>query len=95
MYFYLTTNVNSCEPDILKSIPYVHIKCKTDGSHTAIVSATQIEDVALEEKTKEEMKTILDAWIDTENENPDTDSQGNLVLQRFISLDGVAELVDG
>lgn len=95
MFFYLTTNVNSCEPRILLSTPHVHIKCKTDGSRTALVSNTRIEDAALEEKTKEEMQTILDAWINEENENPDINSQGNPVLQHFINLDGIVGLVNG
>jgi hypothetical protein len=59
------------------------------------VSNTRIEDAALEEKTKEEMQTILDAWINEENENPDINSQGNPVLQHFINLDGIVGLVNG
>jgi hypothetical protein len=95
MFFYLTTNVNSREPEILLAKPYVHIKCKTDASRTAIVSNIQIEDVGLEVKTKEEMQAILDSWINEENENPDTNSQGNLVLQRSIDLEGIMGLVNG
>ena len=57
MKFYLTENTNKNEPTI--DCDYVHIKAKTDGSQTAIISEDLIIHEDVEEKGQEELKTIL------------------------------------
>ena len=86
MRFYVTTNNNGREPDTLFGIDYIHIKAKSSGENTAIVSEVNIYDNDIEEMTQEELQSVLDSWIAEENENPYKDIDNNDIVQNNINL---------
>jgi len=85
-YFYLTQNINRREPDTLASKSYIHIKARADGMQTAIAADELIELDGVEPKTIEELQTILDVWIEAENESAVPDSEDVIHMQRRIDL---------
>jgi hypothetical protein len=86
--FYIANNLNRCEPEAVKAIEFIHVKSKTDGSQTALISKNEILDPNVVEKTQEELQTIVDEWIDEENQNPFFDDVNQVyVLQKKINLE--------
>lgn len=86
-YFYLTTNDKLREPAVLAGISYIHVKSKSDGTQTLVITEQEVNDPACAEKTKSEAQAILDAWIAAENQNPPFDVDNNEIIQRPISLE--------
>jgi len=87
MYFYILHAENKNPKTILDS-DCIHVKSRNDGKQVAIISDIELEHEDIEEKTQAESQTILDSWIDEENENPEKDIDGNLLLQNKIDLKG-------
>jgi len=90
MRWYITDNINKCEPSELLNIPHTHIKCRTDGSSTVImcndlVDLSDIEGVT--EVSKAEAQDILDYWIARENDVPEIGLNGEEVIQSKIDLE--------
>ena len=84
--FYLTTNVHKTEPSALVAAGAIHVKAKADGMQTVMISDVEIIDANATEKTFLEAQTILDTWIDEENDSPELDQDGVPMLQNFIDL---------
>jgi len=72
-YFYLTTNTLRREPEAIASVEYCHIKAKTDGSQTVILTEEEINAENVTLLSQEEAQALLDSWIDTENETAPLD----------------------
>lgn len=87
LFFYLTTNVNRNEPENVRSSVYVHVKAKSDGSQTIIISEDPIMGAGVQNKTQAQAQAILDGWITEENLTPGIDANGNLMIQDRIDLD--------
>jgi len=85
-YFYLINCKNRNPSTILGGREYIHVKAHVDGKQVVIVSQEKIIGENIVEKTKEELQTILDNWIDIENENPEKDIDDNEILQDKIDL---------
>lgn len=68
MYYYLTTNTNKNEPTCLRSITYVHVKARTDGDQTVIITIDPIVDDTLQSYTITDAQTLLDSWAQAEND---------------------------
>lgn len=83
---YLTTNTNSSEPESLSDVSYVHVKCKSDGSRTIIVTQQPIDAADCESLSPVAAQALLDEWIDTEHAGIVPDEQGNLMTQSRIDL---------
>lgn len=86
MYIYLTINANCCEPESLAETVYVHVKCKSDGSQTIIVTPQPIDTADCISLSPESAQSMLDDWIDAENAGIVPDAQGNLMTQSRIDL---------
>lgn len=86
VYFYLTTNESRNEPDALWDVSYIHVKAKTDGTQTLIITEEPTDDSSCIEKTQSEAQALLDSWISNENASAPLDSEGNPVLQSNINL---------
>lgn len=85
IYFHIIENVKYSPPDFLDVISYVHIKGKPDREKTAIMTKTVYDYPGV---TREEMKEIIDSWIEDENENAPIDEiTGEPVYQSYINLD--------
>lgn len=87
MYFYLLQCENRNPEVVLDGIEYIHVKAHVEGQQVAIISEEAIENEYIEEKSHTELQTILDSWIDMENEEPPQDIDGNDILQDRIVLD--------
>jgi len=85
--FYIVTNTNREEPEVVQQSTYIHIKCKTDASQTVICSEETITGADVVSKTQAQAQKILDDWIDEENVAPPLDAEGNQILQRKINLE--------
>lgn len=85
-YFYLTTNIGRKEPQAIHSVSYLHVKAKSDGSQTIIITEQEIIDQNVVEKTQSEAQAILDQWVAEENSNPEIDVDGNQIIQKQINL---------
>ena len=85
--FYLLTNINNVEPLAIRDKTFIHVKAKTDGSQTAIISDEDVQGDGIVEMTKEQLHGVLDAWIAEENANPPNDPvTEEPIIQRPISL---------
>lgn len=84
--YYLIQCENRNPSSILGDKNYIHIKAHVDGKQVAIISQEELLGVNIIEKTKEELKLLLDNWIDAENENPEKDIDNNDILQTKIDL---------
>lgn len=84
--FYLTTNVYKSEPRALVDLGAIHVKAMSDGTQTIMISDVEAVDDNAVEKTFLEAQTILDTWIDAENDVPALDPEGNPMVQNFIDL---------
>ena len=86
--FYLTSNIANNEPECIKSIDYIHIKAKTDGSQTIILTTELINNESCIVLSKEEAQNLVDQWISEENSNPPIDPINNTeMIQSYIDLD--------
>jgi len=69
---YISDNLDGRTPNPL--VPFSHIKCKSDRTKTIIMTKEKIKSPSLFIlRTEDEIKFILDAWIDEENENATED----------------------
>lgn len=84
--FYLSYNELKSEPDCVWQHEFIHVKAKSDGSQTIIISAESLEYPEVIELTRECAQDILNAWIDQENESAPVDDSGNLIRQSYINL---------
>jgi hypothetical protein len=91
-YIYLAMNNNRREPSCLNDVNYKHLKCKSDGSLTLILTENPISDMCVAQKSKEEAEQILRSWIDEENQNPERDPEGNAMIQSYVSLSYVDKI---
>jgi hypothetical protein len=91
-YIYLAMNNNRREPSCLNDVNYKHLKCKSDGSFTLILTENPISDMCVAQKSKEEAEQILRSWIDEENQNPERDPEGNAMIQSYVSLSYVDKI---
>ena len=91
VYIYLTTNDNRREPIALNDKSYIHVKASQDGSQTIILIEENISDPNLTLKTLDEAHTILNQWIDLDNEDAPLDAEGNQIVSGYISLGGYFE----
>lgn len=85
-YFYLITNVNRNEPEIIKSYSYIHVKARKDANLTLIITKEEINYSLFENLSQEEAQILVDSWIDEENINPELDIDGNELIQSKINL---------
>ena len=85
-YFYLTENALNSEPECIKAVDYVHIKAKSDGTQTLILTEEQLTDDSLTLKTQAEAQALLDSWVVDENVDAPLDPEGNPTLQKNIGL---------
>ena len=85
--FYIVTNTNREEPEVVLQSTYIHIKCKTNGSKTVICSEETITGADVVSKTQAQAQKILDDWIDEENVAPPLDAERTPILQRIIKLE--------
>jgi len=84
--YYLINCENKNPSTILGDKNYIHIKAHVEGKQVAIISSDVIIGENIVEKTQEQLQTILDEWIDAENENPEKDIDNNDILQNKIEL---------
>ncbi len=88
--YYLINCENRNPSTILGDKEYIHVKAHTNGQQVAIISQEELSGENIIEKTKEELQTILDNWINEENENPETriliDGTIEDILQTKIDL---------
>jgi len=95
MKFYLV-NCENKKPEIyLDGFDYVHIKAHTLGKQVIIITNDTILHEDVIEKTQEEAQAILDSWINTENENPEKDDEGNDILQIELDIEKFKGLLNG
>jgi len=79
--YYLINCDNRNPSTILGDKEYIHVKAHVEGKQVAIISFDEIIGENIVEKTQEQLQTILDEWIDVENENP----------EKLTLIDGTAE----
>jgi hypothetical protein len=88
MKIYRTINTCRSEPDAVNESNYIHVKAKSDGSETIIISLDDISDPNVIEVSKEEATAILKDWIDAENTPPlPLDIAGNEIVQSYVNLE--------
>ena len=86
-FFYVVTNENKNEPDVVRKNNYIHIKSKADGSQTAILTEDEIIDPSCAACSQSDLQTVLDSWIDAENTPPlDLDVNGDEIKQSYINV---------
>ena len=83
MYFYILDCINNC-PNLNEN--YTHIKARIDGSQIVICAQQEIIADNITEKTQEEVQTIIDNWITTENETTYTNIDEIEIIQENINL---------
>lgn len=87
-YFYVTDNTGKCEPELLEAVDYIHVKARTDGDSTIIITEQELpEDDGLTLLSQEDAQSLLNEWIDSENEDPPKNVDGVDMLQAYISLE--------
>lgn len=85
--FYLVSNPEKRDPDFISSVDHVHVKTKTDGTHTLIISEENISDQSVEIITQEDAQSLIDSWISDENHNIERDIDGNDIVITNINLE--------
>ena len=85
-FIYLTTNANRSEPESLAGVDYIHVKCKSDGSRTLVITPQLIDAADCEALSPDAAQALLDGWIDEENAGLVPDEQNNLMTQSRIDL---------
>ncbi len=83
---YLTTNTDNREPEILAESSYIHVKCKSNGTQTVVITDCEVISDCCTEMTQTDAQALLDSWIDEENAAPPPSDGSVAMPQNRIDL---------